>query len=82
MMKKIHDAIEDNDAEALQRTAHALKGMLGNFQVESAAQKAYDLEKMGRDGKTDQATKVFTRLTNDIDHLETIFLDLSRETSN
>ena len=35
MLKNIHDAIQTKDAPALQRTAHALKGMLGNFQVET-----------------------------------------------
>jgi len=82
MLKNIQDAIQTSDALALQRTAHALKGMLGNFQVETAAQKAYDLEKMGSEGTLEQAADIYAQLSAELDSLERMFLDMSRETTN
>ena len=82
MLKNIHDAIHTGDAPALQRTAHALKGMLGNFQVETATKKAYNLEKMGSEGNLEQAADICTQLSTELDSLERMFLDLSRETMN
>jgi two-component system sensor histidine kinase/response regulator len=82
MLNNINDAIQANDALALQRTAHALKGMLGNFQVETAAQKAYDLEKMGSEGTLEQAADIYAQLSAELDSLERMFLDMSRETTN
>ncbi len=82
MLKDINAAIESNDAPGLQRTAHALKGMLGNFQVESSAQKAYLLEKMGSEGQLDNAADIYAQLSAELDSLERMFLDMSRETMN
>jgi len=82
MLKQIHDAIQTEDAPALQRSAHALKGMLGNFQVETATQKAYNLEKMGGEENLEQAVDMYTQLSTELDGLERTFSDLSRETMN
>jgi len=82
MLKNINAAIESKDAPGLQRTAHALKGMLGNFQVESSAQKAYSLEKMGSDGQLENAADIYQQLSAELDSLERMFLDMSRETMN
>ena len=82
MLKNIHDAIQAKDAPALQRTAHALKGMLGNFQVETATQKAYNLEKIGGEENLEQAADIYTQLSTELDSLERMFLDLSGETMN
>ena len=82
MLKSIHDAVQAGDAPALQRTAHALKGMLGNFQVESVTKKAYNLEKMGAEGNLEQAADIYAQLSTELDGLEKMFVDLSRETMN
>jgi CheY-like chemotaxis protein/HPt (histidine-containing phosphotransfer) domain-containing protein len=82
MLKKIHDAIQTKDAPELQRTAHALKGMLGNFQVETPTKKAYTLEKMGAEGNLEQAADIYVQLTTELDSLEKMFLDLSKGSMN
>jgi PAS domain S-box-containing protein len=82
MLKEIEDAIEAEDAPALQRKAHALKGMLGNFQVETAVQKAYSLEKMGENAAFDQAGEIFAQLSDEIGTLEEMLSNLSREDTN
>jgi PAS domain S-box-containing protein len=82
MLKNINVAIESKDGPGLQRNAHALKGMLGNFQVESSAQKAYMLEKMGSDGQLENAADIYQQLSAELDSLERMFLDITRETMN
>jgi len=56
--------------------------MLGNFQVETATKKAYNLEKMGAEGNLEQAADTFAQLSTELDSLEKMFVDLSRETMN
>jgi len=82
MLKNIKTAIESKDGPGLQRTAHALKGMLGNFQIESSAQKAYALEKMGSEAQLENAAGIYQQLSAELDSLERMFLNISRETMN
>ncbi len=62
MIEAIGDAIAANDPKALQRSAHTLKGAVGNL----AAKKAYDaalrLEQIGRNGTLDAAEEAFEQL--------------------
>jgi PAS domain S-box-containing protein len=78
MLKNIKAAIDAKDADALQRTAHALKGMLGNFQAETAVAKAYLLEKMGSNASFDNAQAVFDQLSDTITGLEGMLLDAAK----
>jgi CheY-like chemotaxis protein/HPt (histidine-containing phosphotransfer) domain-containing protein len=48
MMADLEAALDRGDDEALRRSAHAVKGMLGNFLAETAAGLAADLERCGR----------------------------------
>jgi two-component system sensor histidine kinase/response regulator len=82
MLKEIEDAIDTKDAPTLQRTAHALKGMLGNFQVQTAVQKAFALEKMGEKAAFDQTREIFTQLSDELNTLEKLFLDVVKEDVN
>ena len=50
MLSEIRQALTNEDAAGLRRTAHALKGMVGNFQAKAAAAAALALEDMGRRG--------------------------------
>jgi HPt (histidine-containing phosphotransfer) domain-containing protein len=48
-LAKLNKAIETEDMETLERTAHSLKGELSCLGLTDAAQKARDLERMGRE---------------------------------
>ena len=50
-MASIRDAVVRNDAGALYRTAHKLKGAIGYFSAGEAYETVSRLENMGRDGK-------------------------------
>jgi signal transduction histidine kinase/CheY-like chemotaxis protein len=55
-------AITKKDADALAKTAHALKGALGIFGVPQAVALARTLESTGRAGSTDGAAQTFASL--------------------
>jgi two-component system sensor histidine kinase/response regulator len=52
MLEDIRKAIASGDDQTLRRAAHSLKGMLLNFQADTAASAALALEVMGRDRET------------------------------
>ena len=82
MMTDINQAIDQQDPSKLERTAHALKGMLGNFQVEASVEKAFALEKLGRSESFDNATATFDSLADELARLEEVFANMSQEKSN
>ncbi|MEJ2095916.1 MAG: response regulator [Deltaproteobacteria bacterium] len=69
MLRGIETAIHKNDALTLKRTAHALKGMLGNFQAQTAVEHAYALEKMGAEASFEKAREVLSQLVREVDVL-------------
>jgi two-component system, sensor histidine kinase and response regulator len=62
----IREAVEKNDALALQRAAHSLKGSVANFGAEETVEAAYQLEQMGANGKLDGAKDVFVVLEKEL----------------
>ncbi len=70
MLASINAAIEANDPDELGRTAHGLKGMLGNFQADEAVKRAFTLEQMGKDRTCEGGTAIFTELSREVKHLE------------
>ena len=79
MMNTIQEALKTKDSATLKRTAHSLKGMLRNFQAETAAQNSLKLEEMGRQGEFDGSDKVFKVLAGEIAGLERTLLNLVKE---
>lgn len=66
LLDLVRDAIEKNDASALQRAAHSLKGSVANFGAEETVEAAFQLEQMGANGKLDGAKDVFVVLENEL----------------
>jgi signal transduction histidine kinase/DNA-binding NarL/FixJ family response regulator len=58
----LRSAIAKKNADALGKTAHALKGALGIFGAPKAVALARSLEKMGRDGSVQGAAEIFRTL--------------------
>ncbi len=67
MISAVNDAINENNADALMRSSHALKGILGNFQAQTAMDAAYDLEKIGRSGELNKAEIKYRQLKDAAD---------------
>jgi len=70
MLAELKNAFETGDSAKLRRTAHAIKGMVGNFQAVSAAQAALVLEEMGRNDKLDGVESAYENLANEMTRLE------------
>jgi CheY-like chemotaxis protein len=49
-LETMHRSAISGDPTAFRRAAHSLKGILRNFQADTAAEKAFELEKMGAAG--------------------------------
>ncbi len=58
------------DAYALERTAHSLKGSIGNFGAKRSFDAAYRLEKLGKEGKMDESKEAFKELEKELIVLE------------
>lgn len=79
MVEALQEALKSKDTGALRRTAHALKGMVGNFQGRDAAKAAFKLEEMGRLGEFDGAEQACERLINELASLEKMLMDLAKK---
>jgi HPt (histidine-containing phosphotransfer) domain-containing protein len=69
MMQDIRAAVQENDADRLHRSAHALKGMAGNFQAVPVFEAARTLEDMGRSQDLDHAETAWRRLSDEMERL-------------
>lgn len=86
MIESINQALSAGDYEELGRTAHGLKGMLGNFQADEAVQQAFMLETMGKDrqgngGQGNGGQEVFTELIREVKKLEKALINIVGEQS-
>jgi two-component system, sensor histidine kinase and response regulator len=72
----IRNAVEKQDARALERSAHNLKGCVSNFGAPSATQAALDLELMGRKGEIHRARAVVQILELELIALHSALNDL------
>jgi CheY-like chemotaxis protein len=65
-LDKLRSAVETNDAPAIERAAHTLKGAVSNFGVEAAVQAALKLEIMGRQRNLEHAGEAFRAVEQEI----------------
>ena len=79
MKDALREALKTEDMETLKRTAHALKGMVGNFQAHSTYETAAKLEDICRQGHLDGADEAFEELSAELERLEKMLRDLVRE---
>jgi CheY-like chemotaxis protein/HPt (histidine-containing phosphotransfer) domain-containing protein len=66
LLAEVHNAITRGDGNALERSAHTLKGSVGNFGARVASEAAHRLEQMGRQGDFAHASETFAELEGQI----------------
>ncbi len=66
LLDNLRRADGDGDSDTLMRAAHSLKGMLKNFQADSAAETAFELEIKGRENTFDGVPKAIDNLAGQI----------------
>jgi two-component system sensor histidine kinase/response regulator len=69
LLDTIADAVDRRDGPALERSAHKLKGSIGNFGSLAAHKAAFELEQRGRDADFSEASEVCVRLKNQVEAL-------------
>ncbi|HJR61331.1 MAG TPA: ATP-binding protein [Vicinamibacterales bacterium] len=72
LMNQIRAAIEAQDAPALRRAAHALKGTISNFPTGPARGVAARMEGIGFDGDFEAARQTLPLLEQEVDRLKTL----------
>ena len=81
MLDTLRNTLKSSDAKTLTRTAHSLKGMLRNFQAENAADTAYTLEQMGRNGILADADQIVDSLADQLEQVAQKLQQLVQEIS-
>jgi len=71
MMAAIQEAIENKNADAIERAAHSLKGSVATFAAREAFELALKMESLGRARELDDAVGVFAALTEEIGRVQT-----------
>ena len=66
MVETVEKAIADEDGALLSRTAHALKGMARNFQIDGAADAARQLEQLADQGQFETARHLCRRMADEL----------------
>jgi two-component system sensor histidine kinase/response regulator len=78
LMRRIRNAITNEDASELQRAAHTLKGSIRIFGAERAAAAALQLETIGRDKNLADAEQACQALVKEVERLQLLLKDLSK----
>jgi len=73
---EIKSAIADRNNTTVEHIAHAVKGAISNFGVESVTKAALQLEMIGRSGNLAQAEEAYAVLVAEIDHLTPVLNSL------
>ena len=69
MLDRIRQAVAEEDADALRLAAHRLKGSIGVFAAQPAADAAFRLETLGRTHDLGRAAQALGELERQVEHL-------------
>jgi len=72
-LKTLREAAEVQDAPAIERAAHALKGIAGTVGAHEVGNLALRLEQGGRDGRIQDATVLVNELDSALGHAREVF---------
>ena len=82
MVAALRHSFEKADSDTMSRTAHSLKGMLRNFQADTAAEMAFIIEKKGEQGEFEGVDQVIEKLAAQLDEvaekLQTLVKEISK----
>ncbi len=81
LISEIESAIESQDAETLRRSAHTLKGSVGNFCAEAAFKTAAQLEQCGAAADFQTAVAQLPTLVSEMAQVQEALQKLAREYS-
>jgi HPt (histidine-containing phosphotransfer) domain-containing protein len=70
LLARVEEAVARGDSQALEFSAHALKGAVGNFFAEGARAAALLLETLGHEGNLNAAPEALDSLNKELDRLK------------
>jgi two-component system sensor histidine kinase/response regulator len=79
LLDQIRGSLAQHDANALERSAHSLKGSVGAFRAESARLAAQKLEDLGRQGDFEQAEGACEELETEVVRLKAALAEYQKE---
>ena len=82
LVDDLHRAHKEGDSDLLMRSGHSLKGMLINFKADSAAELAFEIEKMGKSEKLEGVRTKIEELTVRIRDVDKILQDMVKQKSD
>ena len=82
LLDELRGALASRDSKRLGRSAHTLKGSLGNFTSGAAFKSAERLEKLGRDRDFASAEEALNNLAEEIERLRPGLSSLVKEVVN
>ena len=69
-VRDMRQALAQNDAQLLQRSAHSLRGLLGNFGAAPAEALSRKIEVLGAKGSTAEASPLLSQLEAELKALD------------
>ena len=79
LLAAVQGTVTHRDAKALERAAHTLKGVVGNFGAKGAFDAALRLEMMGRGGDLTNVEETYAELATEVTRLKGALAALRRE---
>lgn len=79
LLKKIREALASGDSESVAELAHTLKGSSGSLGGLRAAEVAWKLEQMGRDGPAEGLEEMAARLEQEVQKVQTALEKFEQE---
>ena len=70
LLTEIKACVERADAKGLERSAHKLKGSIGNFGAERVRLAAQQLEEMGRTGSLTEARVIYATMESEVGRVQ------------
>ena len=80
MLTAIRAALKTEDAQALEKAAHALKGAAGNFGAQAVVRYTAALEALGNSGSLAGAQELLEMLERDLAAMLTVLKEIKRNT--
>jgi len=78
LLEQAREAVLDNDADALRRVAHSLKGVLGNYSARPAFHAAADLEAIAARAAMTEAVTVLEKLETELNRFVRALVSLRK----
>jgi len=69
LLEAVRVSVSSRDADAIRRSAHALKGAIANFVDQGPTATAFELEKAGRESRLPETPGLMAELEQQVDEL-------------